>query len=120
MAKNLTIPTAALEQANARAGQTAERMIKTRATRKPNSDYLRLDLCPAGEDLKTYLTRRAAEVSAETGRAASVTAYLQDLIRQDMKRTQEQGTKHRLWNAIMALPADKVKVIEAVLQSWKD
>lgn len=119
MATKLTLPTAALEQANTKAGQAAERIIKTRATGKQNSDYLRLDLYPAGEDLKTYLTRRAAEVSAATGKPASVTAYLQDLIRQDMKRSQDQGAKRRLCDAIMALPADKMQVIEAILRTWK-
>lgn len=117
MTKNLTIPTAALEQASAKAGMTAHRLMKSKQG-KPNSDYLRLDLMPSGEDLKTYVTRRAAEISAETGRAASVTGYLQDLIRQDMKRTQAQGAKRRLIDAIMALPDEKMQVIELLLRSW--
>lgn len=118
--KELEMPTQALQNANKKAEQVASKILKGKIGRgKSASDYLRLDLVPDGEDLKTYVLKRAAEVSAETGNKVSSTKYIQDLIRADQKAQEGRGSKNRLYDAIMGLDADKVAVIEALIRSWK-
>ena len=50
-----------------------------------NEKYLRLDLKPGNEDLKSYVVKRANEESLKRGKKVSATNYIQELIRADMK-----------------------------------
>ena len=50
------------------------------SNKKPNSDFIRLDLKPFGYDLKDYAEKKAAALSIERGKRVSTTAFIQELI----------------------------------------
>ena len=56
------------------------------STKKPNSDYIRLDLKPFGYDLKAYVNERCGELSKERDKKISTTAFIQELIINDMEQ----------------------------------
>lgn len=58
----------------------------TESGKKPNSDYLRLDLKPFGYDLKKYVNERCGELSIERDKKVSSTAFIQELIINDMEQ----------------------------------
>jgi hypothetical protein len=64
-----------------------------KANKKPNSDYIRLDLKPFGYDLKDYADKKAAALSIERGRRISTTAFIQELIIADMEKDTAKGKK---------------------------
>lgn len=61
--------------------------------KKPNSDYIRLDLKPFGYDLKDYADKKAAALSIERGKKVSTTAFIQELIIAAMNEDNEKGKK---------------------------
>lgn len=68
--------------------KAADKTIK-----KPNSDYIRLDLKPFGYDLKEYADKQAAALSIERGKKVSTTAFIQELIIADMDLKKGKANK---------------------------
>lgn len=64
-----------------------------KTNKKPNSDYIRLDLKPFGYDLKSYADNKAAALSIERGRKVSTTAFIQELIIADMEESKGKANK---------------------------
>lgn len=88
------------------------------SNKKPNSDYIRLDLKPFGYDLKDYADKKAAALSIERGRKVSTTAFIQELIIADMESEKEKGkpTKHdKIIAALDNLDDKKLSAIATLL-----
>ena len=118
MARKLEIPEDAIAGAAKKAERTAKKNTKE-ATRgkKPNSDYLRLDLKPGGEDLKALAVKRAGQISIEQGVNLSTTAYIQQLIRDDAKKHEGKKDKRQEIADLLNRVEDKdLSAIETVVK----
>ena len=60
---------------------------------KSASDYLKIDLKPAGYNLDDYVNKRAAALTAERGRRVGKATYIQELIIADMESSKVKNTK---------------------------
>lgn len=62
--------------------------------KKPQSDYIKLDLRPKnGKDYKSYVTRRAFEETGKLGIKVTATSYIQNLIDVDMQKNSGRISK---------------------------
>lgn len=76
-----------------------------------NSDcYLRLDLMPAGVNLKEYVNKNKGALSA--------TAFIQNLIKADMERKKPKQTLTRLTLALETLTEEQLKALLAVANEF--
>lgn len=66
---------------------------KKELNKKSNSDYLRLDLRPQGDDLKSYVDNKAAKLSLERGKKISTTVVIQELIKEDREKSKGLANK---------------------------
>lgn len=75
---------------------------KTTKRSKPGSDYIRLDLKPQGNDLKSYVVQQANKESIRRKEQISATRYIQELIEKDQenngkkKNTTAEELKNRI------------------------
>lgn len=88
--------------------------------KKPNSDYIRLDLRPFGHDLKDYADRKAAELSIKRGKKVSTTAFIQELIiaaqKEDESKSKSKPTKHdKIIAALETVDDKKLSAIATLL-----
>lgn len=120
--KDLSIPTSALDGANARARQTAKRVIEEQAKtgkRKPSEYFMRIDLVPNGVDLKGYVIERARQESAKQGRTISATRYVQELIEADMKaHTGKKDKRKEISDMLNGLNDKDLATIETVIKAF--
>lgn len=56
---------------------------KTTKRNKPANDFIRLDLRPQGNDLKSYVVKQANKESIRRKEQISATRYIQELIEKD-------------------------------------
>lgn len=71
----------------------AEKVDKIKKSKKPVSDFLKIDLKPAGYNLKDYVNKRAAALSSERGCRVGKATYIQELIIADMESAKVKNTK---------------------------
>ena len=116
MGKKLEVPTGALQGATARAKERAQKTMK-QAQGKPNGDFIRLDLRPAGYDLKAYCVKRSGEISAKTGKPCSTTAFLQRLIIEDMGRKSGKTADEEFMEKIRELKPEHKKIIDDMVDA---
>lgn len=91
---------------------------KTAKKAKSNSDYIRLDLKPFGDDLKTYVDNKAIKLSAERGVKVSTTAVIQEIIKADRAAEKGKGkpTKHdKIIAALDAMDDKKLLALATLL-----
>lgn len=77
---------------SAESSKEAEK-LKTKKSKKPISDFLKVDLKPAGYNLEDYVNKRAAALTAERGRRVGKATYIQELIIADMESSKVKNTK---------------------------
>ena len=118
MRKKLEVPEEAISGAAKKAEQAAKKTTKEAAkVKKPNSDYIRLDLKPAGEDLKALAVKRAGQISIAQGATVSTTAYIQQLIREDAKKHEGKRDKRQEIAEMLTRVDDKdLSAIETVIK----
>lgn len=116
----MEVPTEALQQATDRARVKAASTMK-KSQGKPNSDFIRLDMRPAGYDLKAYCARRAGEVSASAGQICTVTGYIQRVLIEDMVNSSASKSKdEKLMEQIRALKPENRKLIEKLIDALQE
>ena len=82
---------------------------------KPSSDYLRIDLKPNGEDLKTYVIKQAELESKYRGTPISATNYIQNLIRQDRDKD-KFDQRYTITEQLKKVPEQYLSALEAVIK----
>ena len=94
---------------------------KTETTsKKPNSDYIRLDLKPTGyPDLKAYVNNRCGVLSDERDKKVSSTAFIQELIIKDMEEHQgkvkKQTKREKILSKLENLDDKKLSALATLL-----
>lgn len=79
--------------------------------------YLRLDLRPGGEDLKSYVVKRASEESLKRNKQVSATNYIQELIRDDMKanKIKKKSKADNVAELIKELNNNDLSIVENIV-----
>lgn len=78
---------------SAQSSKEAEKVDKVKKRKKPASDFLKVDLKPAGYNLVDFVNQRAAALTAEQGRRVGKATYIQELIIADMESAKTKNTK---------------------------
>ncbi len=99
-----------------------EETPKPKTVKNP-ADYIRLDLRPQStrEDLKSYVEKRAKEISHIENRNLSATGYIQDLIRADKQAYECKGKKTKrdeLADLLKQVPDKDLKTIGEVIKAF--
>ena len=87
---------------------------KKAATKKPNTDFIRLDLKPFGYDLKDYVTSKAAALTIERGKRVTTTSFIQELIIADMEAQKSKGKPTKREKILSALENVDDKKLSAI------
>lgn len=83
-------------------------------TKKPNTDFIRLDLKPFGYDLKTYAEQQAAALTIERNKRVTTTSFIQELIIADMEAQKAKGKPTKREKIISALENVDDKKLSAI------
>lgn len=103
-----------IKQQNAKAlfdeGQSARKKADTPTARKYKK-YINLDLMPQGKDLHSYLVDVSSQMQI------SITAYIQELIKDDMERNEVEpiSQKTRLLKLLDGLSDKELTALEILL-----
>lgn len=73
--------------------KASEMMDDKKDTSAKKKDFILLNLKPNGYDLKAYVNKRAGILSAERDKKVSATAFIQELIINDMNENQGKERK---------------------------
>lgn len=100
------------------AAVTQKKKSASQKTKKKASDYLYLDLRPAGgADLKSYVMEQAHRTSMEQGRNVSATNYIQNLIKRDMDSEEGDTTRAKIISMLDNVTEEKLEAIYTIIKN---